>query len=185
MIRACFTICGLLKWFREDADLHMMCWYWRICSNICVRFQIKAPHWLCGDALWFIKQMMFPVVKMVQHYPDSKVHGDNMGPPGSCRPQMGPMLGIWTLQWGQYHREFWSISPTSPRVVVHLHWLRTGSERLGIATPEKRQEAIPSYQGWKWKFVQLITAIQHISQAQYMTQLYWRFGFLVFCGLLF
>ena len=29
--------------------------------------------------------------------PDSKVHGANMGPPGSCRPQMGPMLAPWTL----------------------------------------------------------------------------------------
>ena len=29
--------------------------------------------------------------------PDSKVHGANMGPPGSCRPQIGPMLAPWTL----------------------------------------------------------------------------------------
>ena len=27
-----------------------------------------------------------------KNFPDSKVHGANMGPPGSCRPQMGPML---------------------------------------------------------------------------------------------
>ena len=33
--------------------------------------------------------------------PDSKVHGANMGgPPGSCRPQMGPMLAPWTLLSG-------------------------------------------------------------------------------------
>ena len=25
-------------------------------------------------------------------YPDSKIHGANIGPPGSCRSQMGPML---------------------------------------------------------------------------------------------
>ena len=29
--------------------------------------------------------------------PDSKVHGPTWGPPGSCRPQMGPMLAPWTL----------------------------------------------------------------------------------------
>ena len=29
--------------------------------------------------------------------PDSKVHGANMGPPGSYRPQMGPMLAPWIL----------------------------------------------------------------------------------------
>ena len=33
--------------------------------------------------------------------PDSKVHGANMGPPGSCRPQMGPMLAPWTLLTGK------------------------------------------------------------------------------------
>ena len=29
--------------------------------------------------------------------PDNKVHGPTWGPPGSCRPQMGPMLAPWTL----------------------------------------------------------------------------------------
>ena len=33
-------------------------------------------------------------------YPDSKVHGANMGLHGSNRPQMGPMLAPWTLLSG-------------------------------------------------------------------------------------
>ena len=37
---------------------------------------------------------------VVKHYPDSKVHGPTWGPPGSCRPQMGPMLAPWTLLSG-------------------------------------------------------------------------------------
>ena len=32
--------------------------------------------------------------------PDNKIHENNMGPPGSCRPQMGPMLVPWTLLSG-------------------------------------------------------------------------------------
>ena len=32
--------------------------------------------------------------------PDSKVHGANMGPPGSCRPQIVPILAPWTLLSG-------------------------------------------------------------------------------------
>ena len=32
--------------------------------------------------------------------PDSKVHGAKMGPPVSCRPQMGPMMAPWTLLSG-------------------------------------------------------------------------------------
>ena len=43
--------------------------------------------------------------------PDSKVHGANMGPtwgpPGSCRPQVGPLLAPWTLLSGEL------IDPTS------------------------------------------------------------------------
>ena len=31
---------------------------------------------------------------------DRRVHGANMGPPGSCRPQMGLMLVPWTLLSG-------------------------------------------------------------------------------------
>ena len=38
--------------------------------------------------------------------PDSKVHGANMGPPGSCRPQMGPMLAPWALLLGSFHFRF-------------------------------------------------------------------------------
>ena len=34
---------------------------------------------------------------------DSKVHGANMGPPGSCRPQVDPMLAQWTLLSGNPH----------------------------------------------------------------------------------
>ena len=37
---------------------------------------------------------------MVNNVPNSKVHGANMGPPGSCWPQMGPMLAPWTLLSG-------------------------------------------------------------------------------------
>ena len=32
--------------------------------------------------------------------PDNKVHGADMGPPGSCQPQLGPMLTPWTLLSG-------------------------------------------------------------------------------------
>ena len=34
------------------------------------------------------------------HYPDSKVHGADMGPTWVLRPQMGPILAPWTLLWG-------------------------------------------------------------------------------------
>ena len=36
--------------------------------------------------------------------PDSKAHGSNLGPPGSCRPQMDPILAPWTLLSGMVRR---------------------------------------------------------------------------------
>ena len=32
-----------------------------------------------------------------QYFPDSKFTGTTWGPPGSCRPQVGPMWAPWTL----------------------------------------------------------------------------------------
>ena len=40
----------------------------------------------------------------IRKYPDSKVHGQTWGPPGSCRPQMGPMLAPWTLLTGYVYK---------------------------------------------------------------------------------
>ena len=41
-----------------------------------------------------------------RNLPDSKVHGANMAPPGSCRPHMGPMLAPWTLLSGLLYHFF-------------------------------------------------------------------------------
>ena len=40
-------------------------------------------------------------------HPDYKVHGPTWGPPGSCRPQKGPMLASWSLLSGNYCNNFW------------------------------------------------------------------------------
>ena len=57
--------------------------------------------------------------------------GPTWGPPGSCRPQMGPMLAPWTLLSGKqftyrYVRESyeWVRSPTAPPRDVWLIVLR-------------------------------------------------------------
>ena len=42
----------------------------------------------------------------VYSYPDSKVHGANMGPSGADRTQVGPMLASWTLISGYLELDF-------------------------------------------------------------------------------
>ena len=54
------------------------------------------PEWHSGPILYY--------VSWAKTFRDSKFHGANMGPtwgpPGSRRPQMGPMLAPWTLLSG-------------------------------------------------------------------------------------
>ena len=46
-----------------------------------------------------------------------KVNGANMGPPGSCRPQMGPMLAPWTLLSGRV---------IQPNIHTWIAWMLLG-----------------------------------------------------------
>ena len=45
------------------------------------------------------EQLETPQTDLIGH--DNKVHVPTWGPPGSCRPQMGPMLAPWTLLSGR------------------------------------------------------------------------------------
>ena len=47
------------------------------------------------------------VKHIIHNNPYSKVHGANMGPLGSCWPQMGPVLAPWTLLSGN---QYWAPS---------------------------------------------------------------------------
>ena len=52
-------------------------------------------------------------------FPDSRCHGATWGPPGSCRPQIGPVLAPWTLLSGL--SLITSYDPTWLRYVVISH----------------------------------------------------------------
>ena len=79
-------------------------------SNITPELQIDHWHRTC---------LFTRIARMLNSVgvPDSKVHGANMGPPGSCWPQMGPLLaasGVLSVrplhawfQWWQWWR-WWS-----------------------------------------------------------------------------
>ena len=56
--------------------------------------------------------------------PDNKVRGANMGPPGSCRPQVGPMLAPWTLLSGirsDRIKMVWGVVPGHVQVEAQHH----------------------------------------------------------------
>ena len=66
------------------------------------------------------------VSQPIKTSPDSKVHGTNMGPPGSCQPQMGPMLAPWTWLSG-------SVCVTwSPHDFCRSRWRQVVHNRPGV-----------------------------------------------------
>ena len=80
----------LITYPRRSGLLHkgmqtMNIWMYVFLSKGCL------THW----GLWWKK--MDPILKTTQI---AKFMGPTWGPPGSCRPQMGPMLAPWTLLSG-------------------------------------------------------------------------------------
>ena len=53
-------------------------------------------------------------------YPDSKVHGANMGPSGAGRTQVGPMLGPWTLSSGYLLQAIFAVMLFSLAKLVYI-----------------------------------------------------------------
>ena len=93
---------------RQESRMIAMCT--SFCSeNSCkftqnVRIAILLPPRRMLDMLeiaafyYTWENAVIPIVSL--SFPDSKVHVANMGPTGSCRPQVGPMLAPWTLLQG-------------------------------------------------------------------------------------
>ena len=80
----------------ERTSLHNRCqtqvprsqWNWRLCQ---VNSIVNTPKWVC-TALFPGPTVMSTLIAIFM--------GLTWGPPGSCRPQVGPMLATWTLLFG-------------------------------------------------------------------------------------
>ena len=69
--------------------------------------------------------MMYPygLITTTKHVQIARFMGPTWGPPGSCRPQMGPMLAPWTLLSGVQHKRvhiLWDVV-----YALHCHVLHT------------------------------------------------------------
>ena len=82
-------------------------WY-KICVYVCDMWVWQAwisnyiPLDIVGCNSLSVPWGLYIVI--LRNFPDSKVHGANMGPPGAHRTQVGPMWATWTLLSGL----FWS-----------------------------------------------------------------------------
>ena len=61
-----------------------------------------SPYWWYkidrGNSL--VPSGMKPILEPMLTHPDTKVHGPTWDSPGSCRPQVSPILASWTLLSG-------------------------------------------------------------------------------------
>ena len=98
----------------------MLLWH---LSIICldIKFSCPTPRsttvWSTGPIhknIKVIKGQPWYSLEMLKASLIAKFMGPTWGPPGSCRPQMGPMLAPWTLLSGMPQRLQW-ISRLSPR----------------------------------------------------------------------
>ena len=86
-----------LKWIMMDGWMRHLC---------CVRNEItQALQWRFIYALtrmlfWYSFRSSL-ATRETSNNPDSKIHGSTWGPPGSCRPQVGPMVAQRTLLSGK------------------------------------------------------------------------------------
>ena len=71
-------------------------------------------------AAWSHTGFIFCSVVLLLGTQIAKFMGPTWGPPGSCRPQLGPMLAPWTLLSGYCLVSFISFRITSPSMISPL-----------------------------------------------------------------
>ena len=78
-----------LSWYNLEIILNVFSWE--------THAPVSELTWPCGPSSICVPSQI------------TKFMGPSWGPPGSCRPQMGPMLAPWTLLSGTYQ----SITPSN------------------------------------------------------------------------
>ena len=77
---------------------------WTILSILSFSFKLHANLWHTVNVFYFLSAhfVIGAVVRLLwlKTSQIAKFMGPTWGPPGSCRPQMGPMLAPWTLLSG-------------------------------------------------------------------------------------
>ena len=124
----CFTLFDDHVWFANVSRAHIYCqvWWtlwiryegspWPCCQGTQVWYHVKCEMISVGFLNRFLILLSIKPVALDSYgndnrthwedstlmvvCSDSKVHMAHVGPPGSCRPPVGPMLAPWTLLSG-------------------------------------------------------------------------------------
>ena len=94
------TTCGSISLAQRKTAVTPLLTHWSYCSlalssqyDVQIFVNIKP-----GDGLIYSSTNRLSSLMLT--YQITKFMGPTWGPPGSCRPQMGPMLALWTLLSG-------------------------------------------------------------------------------------
>ena len=78
-----------------------------------------------------IKKLKLPLYTL-QSWGIIKFMGPTWGPPGSCRPQIGPMLAPWTLLSGYTSFVFSPVCPFGDHTVVWYRGAEQGTDKCFV-----------------------------------------------------
>ena len=96
------------------------------CSNIWIakplplEYHSLFPEQHSITVLIFLSFAKSLTTIMMLQFPDSKVHGTNMGPTWVLPAQMGPMLAPWTLLSGTHRGYQSSVTALSPKMTLNI-----------------------------------------------------------------
>ena len=88
---------------------------WRHCNDMTRNRWIEERGWCQINGHLFSREPVVSIDKQENVSQIAKFMGPTWGPPGSCRPQMGPMLAPWTLLSGMWCKWLWLLC-VFPRV---------------------------------------------------------------------
>ena len=95
---------GQIRWLRPFTQVEEIC---KACPILMCNYLFHA--W------WHHDIEMLSIVRAIHRWPTqiptqiTRFTWPTWGPPGSCRPQLGPMVAPWTLLSGQCHSNFLSV----------------------------------------------------------------------------
>ena len=112
--------------------------------DIVIKRQPKRSqlHWYEQHKLWMVtKTATLILSKSVNNKTQIAMFmGPTWGPPGSCRPQMGPMLAPWTLLSGHNWTGWWMVRRViNTNLSLHvstLIWYHSGQQEIHSGNSE-------------------------------------------------
>ena len=110
--------------------------------NLSVFYHVLGHRWPNKRVQSYILgRPVYTDTQLHSHTQIAKFMGPTWGPPGSCRPQMGPMLAPWTLLLGYACRQYEVLMQITKQTRIISPWAREPDNNKEI-------KSLPSCHCW-------------------------------------